>query len=275
MMSREARQVERRKDTFARRPVTKIWGEEASENNPYIAQRSICQGYDLLELMEKRSFVDVLYLLFRGCLPEKEQAELFESLMIAMISPGPRHAATRAAMNVGVGKTDRAHILPISLSIIGGEFLGAGEVEAAMSFLRKEMKNNPAEVARTAADESQRPAEGDWHPIPGFGSRFGAVDLMPRNIAHQLANLPGAGRALRWGSQFAAILEKQHMGWLSPGVAAAALTDLGFHSRTGAGLFQLLSAPGLLAHGLELSNKPITAMPFLPDEDYIIERDEE
>jgi citrate synthase len=62
------------------------------------------------------------------------------------------------------------------------------------------------------------------------------------------------------------------MGWLSTGVAAAAFCDLGFHPRVGAGLYQLLCAPGLLAHGFELANKPITAMPFLDEEHYVIDQ---
>ena len=61
------------------------------------------------------------------------------------------------------------------------------------------------------------------------------------------------------------------MGWLSVGVAAAVFADLGFHPRYGAGLFQLLSAPGLLAHGMEQANKPITAMPFVSDNAYVID----
>lgn len=58
------------------------------------------------------------------------------------------------------------------------------------------------------------------------------------------------------------------MGWLARGVAAATMCDLGFHPRVRAGIFQLISAPGLLAHGLELTNKPITAMPFLHEHHY-------
>ena len=54
------------------------------------------------------------------------------------------------------------------------------------------------------------------------------------------------------------------------GIAAAVFTDLGFSPRAGAGLFQLLGAPGLLAHGAELANKPVTAMPFVKDENYAI-----
>ena len=94
---------------------------------------------------------------------------------------------------------------------------------------------------------------------------------MSQQLADHLLTLDGAGKCLRWGNTFACELRKHKMGWLTTGVAAAAFADLSFHPRFGAGLFQLLCAPGLLAHGLEMSTKPITAMPFLQDKDYIIE----
>jgi citrate synthase len=62
------------------------------------------------------------------------------------------------------------------------------------------------------------------------------------------------------------------MGWLTTGVAAAVFCDLGFQPKIGGALFQLLGAPGLAAHGLELANKPITAMPYISDENYVIEK---
>jgi len=49
-----------------------------------------------------------------------------------------------------------------------------------------------------------------------------------------------------------------------------AIFRLGFSHHAGAGLFQLLGAPGLWAHGVELANKPATAMPFVKDENYVI-----
>lgn len=96
-----------------------------SPDNPYIAEHCRCRGYDLFELVQKRSFVDIIYLLLRGELPTKDQAQLFETLLVALINPGPRHPATRAAMNAGVGKTNTAHILPIALPVLGGDHLGA------------------------------------------------------------------------------------------------------------------------------------------------------
>lgn len=273
--------VRSRNETFAERTATRIWHEEPSADNPYIAVAAQCHGYDLLELMDKRSFVDVFYLLFRGELPNADEARLLQTLMIALINPGPRHPATRAAMNVGIGKTDPLHILPIGSAVLGGEHMGGGCVESAMRFLRKQQGGDPQLLlqalvqeqllASTAPDPTQTATHLVANKVPGFGAYYGGVDTLASAIAERLVQLPAAGRALRWGCQLNQLLQPHGVGWLNAGVAAAVFADLGFQPRAGGALLQLLGAPGLVAHGLELANKPITAMPFVSDENYVIE----
>lgn len=271
-MAEEKKIAERKRDeTFATHTVTKIWDEEPSEHNPYLAKCCRCHGYDLLDLMQKCSFIDVFYLLFFGELPSKDQAGLLETLMIAFINPGPRHPAARASMNAGVGKTNTAHILPIALNVLSGTHLGGGEVVAAMRFFGEHLQKEPDKLAETLLRKETRPEDGDWHIIPGFGSRFGGIDPIPQEIAKMLAKLPGSGKALEWSISFADALTPHGMGLLNTGVCAAVFYDFGFPPRAGAGLFQFISSPGLLAHGLELADKPLTAMPFLDDEHYIID----
>ena len=271
-MTRKHDEVRSRNENFVERVTTRIWEEQPSSDNPYLAESLRCHGYDLIELAEKRSFTDVLYLLFRGELPSKEQSQILQTLMIGLSSPGPRHPATRAAMNTGIGKTDPLHILPISLMTLGGTVSDAGVIEEAIRFLRKQRRADPETVATGLLAESSRPEQEDWILAPGFGSLYGEVDPFCNKLANTLLELPGAGQALQWSSEFAASLKGQNLGWLRAGVAAAVFSDLGFHPRTGGGLYQLLNAPGLLAQGLEMANKPITAMPFIKDENYIIER---
>jgi len=256
-MVKKAAKVVRRDDSYAKKISTKIWHEQPSEQNPYIAQQSRCHGYDLIELVKGRSYVEVLYLLFRGELPTEQEAAIFEQLLISFINPGPRHPATRSAIVAGVGKTDPVHILPIALSTLSGNFQGAGEVEPAVRFLRKNAKKPPEQVALALLDEGTKPAEGDWSIAPGFGSYYGGVDLMAEQLAQQLGTLPGCGN--------------QQMGWQKTGVAAAVLADLGFLPFACASLYQLISAPGLLAHGLEYCKKPMNSYPFPEDKDYVIE----
>lgn len=264
-------QVRKRDDVYVERTATRIWQELPAEDNAYITAESRCHGYDLMALMQKRSFVDVLYLLFRGELPTSEESGLLEALMMGFINPGPRHPATRAAMNAGIGKTDPALILPIALTTLSGKHNAAGSLEEGMRFLRKQQRQPAHDVARQLLAKIKRPAEGDCNIAPGFGSCYNGIDLMSKQIAEHLVQMPGVGTALQWGQKFSQALADESMGWLATGIVAAVLTDLGFQPRAAAGIYQIISAPGLFAHGVELANKPMTAMPFIADEDYSIE----
>ncbi len=270
-MNKRPPKVQRRKEQFAQKVVTRICKEIPFSENPYLAERCLYHGFDSLELIRHRNYVDMIYLLMRGELPTFEQSKLLETLMVGLCNPGPRHPATRAAMNAGVGQTDTAHILPIALSIMGGDYLGGNEVQAAMRFIRRHIRSNPEVVVNDLMENSTPLNESDYHIAPGFGTHFGDVDIIPQRFVDILLKLNGAGEFLNWGSDFAYQLNKHSYGWLIPGVAAATFLDLKFHPRAGAGLFQLLCAPGLLAHGLEFANKPITAMPFVEEECYFID----
>lgn len=266
-------QVRSRNEKFVERTATRIWSEEPSLDNPYIAVSALCHGYDLFELMEKRSFVDVFYLLFRGELPSAQEAVLLQSLMIALINPGPRHPATRAAMNVGIGKTNPVHILPVGAAVLGGDYRGGGNIEEIMRFIRKQQGIDPQQYAQNLLlDHAGKNVMQLADVFPGFGVCHGGLDVMAIETANRLVALDGASKALKWCCDLNAVLNAQGIGLLITGVAAAVFADLGFQPRAGGSLFQLLGAPGLVAHGLELANKPITAMPFVSDENYVIER---
>jgi len=265
--------VERRAGQFAERVECGFWLERPAPDNPYVAAAAYCHGYDLRELLAKCSYWEYLYLLFTGRRCSPAQHGLLEQLGIALANPGPRHPATRAAISAAVSKADPVHILPLGLNVLGGAHLGAAEAGAAMMFVRRHLRRDPREEAgrRVVAVEV---VDGDLHPAPGFGTRYRGIDRVAVDLGRALAQSPGAGAALAWAATFAAELQRRDCGgWLLPGVAAAALLDLGFHPKTGPGLFQWLSAPGLLAHAFEMSNQPLTALPFIDDSRYFIDDD--
>lgn len=264
--------VESRNEPFVDRTVTRIWKEMPSDTNPYVSERALCHGFDLIELVKEKSFSEVFFLLFKGELPNGDESEILESLMISLINPGPRHPATRAAMNAGVGKSQPSHILPIAISVLGGEFVGGSSIERAMRFFRKNHKRHPESVVCELLENGIENENNFRALMPGFGRIYGGVDMLSSSIAAALLELKGAGVALRWGHKVAELLDDKGFGWLSHGIAAAVFSDLGFHPRAGVCLYQLLCAPGLAAHGLELANKPITAMPYVSDENYVIQR---
>lgn len=268
-MAARHRQVKKRDEQFATRTVTRIWQEIPSTDNPYLAETCRCHGYDILDLAQKRSFVDVLFLLFQGNLPNPEQARLLESLLIIFINPGPRHPATWAAMNAGVSRTFPVHLLPIGLSILGGEApTGAAEMSHVMHFFRKNADKSPGQLMKELLTVGI--TQNSFPKIPGFGKRFNGIDPFAQKVAKHLLLVAPSARMLTWGDALASLLNSHEQGWLATGIAGAVFCDLGFHPRAGAGLFQLICAPGILAHGLELANKPITAMPFLDEDHYVI-----
>lgn len=261
----------KKNNIYSNKISTEIWHDDSVDDNPYAINVSRLHGYNILDLVNKVSFVDTLYLLFTSQLPNPDQSQLLEKLMVFLINPGPRHNATRSAMSAGVSKADHSHILPIGLIAMGGEHLGSAEVEKAIHFFNQHIDSNPQEIGVKLFDEKAFEQAGDYHIAPGFGSRFNSVDNIAIEMAQYLCKLPGAGKSLRWGNDFATEINKYDLNWLNTGIAAAVFNDLGIGAREGAGLFQLMSAPGLLAHGLEQTHKPITAMPMLEDEDYVIE----
>ncbi len=274
---RQHEKVQSRNENFADKVASKIWLEKPSEDNPYITSQAYCHGYDLFDLIRKRNFSDVFYLLFRGELPSKHESEILEALMIALINLGPRHPSTRAAMNAGIGKTNPTHILPIGIGVLGGEYLGAGNISKTMKFFSKNRKVDASKILSLLTEKLEQEGNHEKYDdicaenTPGFSKVYGGVDILTTEIAELLLEYKGAGGALKWGKQLSSLLEPHGIGWNPTGLASAIFSDLGFQPRTGACLFQLICSPGLAAHGLELANKPITAMPYVKDENYVIE----
>lgn len=272
-MSKDGRHqsVKSRNESFTKKTKTKIWKEIPDTDNPYMAKRALCHGYDFFSLVEKKSFVEMFFLLFRGDLPSQPESELLETLMKLLINPGPRHPATRAAMNSGVGKTRVAHMLPIAASVLGGDYLGGGKIEESMRFFRKYHRKNTSALIEDVFQKGTTFSEWE-EALPGFGRIQGDADGMTKRMANILLSCDGGSVALAWGEVLAQELRKFRVDWTKAGIAAAVFSDLGFHPRYGVSLFQWMAMPGALAHGLEIANKPITAMPYVKDEDYVIDR---
>jgi citrate synthase len=261
------REVQRRNEKFVERTQTNIWREFPTANNPYVAERALCHGYDVESLVGRLSFSEMLLLLLTGETPDAADRALLDSLFVALANPGPRHPAVRAAMTAAVSDSSPAHLVPIGLGVAGGGFLGGGETVESMRFLRRCRRRDPKLVADDIST-ADRPDEGDWHPAPGFGTLYGGIDVFTGQLARKIVGLHGDRPVLAWAHAFAEALTPHGLGWLLPGLAAAVFTELRLHPRLGAQLLQLAIAPGVVAHSAELISKPLTAMPWVDQAHY-------
>lgn len=266
--------IEKRADfVYSGKTQTNIMFEKPVKDNPYISEASYLHGYDLVELINKKSFVETLLLLFTGELPKKSETELLNRLMIALINLGPRHPAIKSAMVAGVSKTNAEHLLPIGLSVLGGSSNGANEVADSINFLLTNIDNDPKEVAANLISNNEHQKEGEFHICPGFGNQYGAIDVLSESLSNQvfspLLNCDVTSKYIEWVHLFNQSLKPYHLGVLKTGLAATVFCQLGIAARESIGLFQILCAPGIFAQGVEQTHKPITAMPMLSDEQHI------
>ncbi len=249
---------------------TAIWYEKPNIDNPYLADSCYMHGYDVAELLAKRSYFEVLGLLFCGELLEHDKAVVFEKLAIALMNLGPRHPAVRAAMIAGVSKTKHTHILPTGLLAGSGGKGGASEVELAMVFIERSRQKYPV-----LSDVTVEYILEDTETLHGFGDLYGDRDVMANQFIHKIfesIELPDQFPYLSWLYQFNQYSEAKGVGVLIPGLAAAVFADIGVKPRESVALFQILISPGIAAQGMEQSHLPITAMPFIDDESYVFEK---
>src|SRR6476660_7606694 len=106
-----------------------IWEETADQTDPFSAEACFCRGYDVFgDLLGKATYIEYLYLLFKGDRPVSHVREALELLAIALANPGPRDPSVHAAMAAGVGGSTAASALIAALASGAGSYGGGREV---------------------------------------------------------------------------------------------------------------------------------------------------
>lgn len=244
---------------------TRIWQEEAEPDNAFAALSCHCHGYDVYgDLLVHASWIEYLYLLFRGEAPSAQQARLLEGLAIALANPGPRDAAVHAAMCGGVGGSTSASCLMAALAVGAGASGGAREVFNAMG----DWQTRGTDLALWQTGLSVKPVDdpADVWPVAGHPAGFDPYGVRCTGpVLQTLAHLSGLGCAssLAWLQVNRSSLESAAgLPLAMSGVAAAALHDLGFKPAQGEMLHLLLRLPGAAVHALEQKDYGHKNFPF-------------
>lgn len=243
---------------------TQIWHEEAEPSNPFAAQVARCRGYDVYgEMLGRARWSEMLFLLFSGQRPTTAQAELLESLAVALANPGPRDASVHAAMCGGIGGSTSASCLTAALAIGAGLNGGGREVFLAM----ENWQLCACDLSRWAIRLAEKPSDvaSIWpaaeHPA-GFDAHAISTGLP---VCQTLAVLAACspGQRLAWLDAHRLQLEALSGHPLAfSGVAAAALADLDLTPEQGEMLYLLLRLPGAAAHALEQKQISHKSFPF-------------
>jgi len=241
---------------------TRIWQEEAHADNPFATHTAYCHGYDVHgQMLGRASWVDMLYLLFKGEAPSPAQARLLEALALALANPGPRDPMVHAAMCGGVGGSHAAASLIAALAVGAGQSGGARDVRLAMdAWLHWDavpIDDHANQIACLIAHDMPpwlATSDSGWpereHPA-GFDPHGVSTAGIVLKALRALAGM-GVGPRLSWLLEHLGALEAAaSMPLAMTGLAAAAFADLGFTPMEGEMLHLLLRLPGTAAHALE------------------------
>ncbi|RKX24459.1 MAG: citryl-CoA lyase [Candidatus Zixiibacteriota bacterium] len=208
------------------------------------------RGYDITQIMDKLSFAEAVFLILKGELASKAEAEMMRAILVASIDHGCSPPSVLGTRNVVSGGNSLNAAIAGGVLVIGDSHGGAIENAAR---IMQEWAAKEGDVNKLASQLVDWTRENKIR-MPGFGHRLHNVD--PRTL--KLFEIAGkhnfSGRHIDLCKAIEAALAEK-LGKKLPinvdGAIAAVISDMGFDWRLGKGFFIISRVPGLLAHAYE------------------------
>jgi len=216
------------------------------------------RGYPVEQLIGQVRFPEMIWLMLRGELPSRAEAELLEAALVPGVDHGPHApsiAIARMAVTCGLPVNGA---MASAINVLDDVHGGAGQqcMELYREIDGEAGADGDLVTAATAVIEGNR--EAGEAIVPGFGHRFHPVDPRTAPLLELVARAvdagtvsgryAGIGRAVE---QALETLKKRHIPMNIDGVTAVIFCELGFEPELGRGLFILSRAVGILAHAWE------------------------
>lgn len=241
-------------DTFDSR-VPDWWRTEIIEMEPGVIRY---RGYPIEQLIGNVTFAQMIWLLTRGELPTRAQADLLDIALMSAVDHGPQApsiAIARMAATCGVGLNNA---MASAVNVLGDVHGGAGEqaVELYMAIDARRQDGTALAAATAQAIDAFHAAGGKF--VPGFGHRFHPVDPRAPRLLEMVDRSAAEGAV---SGRFAAIAraveaelearKRRHIPMNIDGATAVIYAELGFPPPLARGLFCLSRSVGILAHAWE------------------------
>ncbi len=203
--------------------------------------KEIIRGNNFDELIEHKTFSEVIFLLLMGKLPNEKELNMINAFLVAAIDHGPGTASALTA-RISASSKNSMHT-----SLAAG-LLGLGErhglaIEGAMKFFQENI--GAADLASLLKQMKEQKKYA-----PGFGHRILSVD----NRANTLLDIAKKNNFFGKHCEFA-LQVRDELNKISSkplpinidGAMGAILCDMGVDSRLSKGIFMISRVPGLVA----------------------------
>ena len=217
------------------------------------------RGYNQEELITNLSYAEMVFLILKGRLPKENESKMFNHILVSFCDHGVTPPSTQAARIIASSGANLNNAVAGGLLSFGKNHAGA--IEKAMNLFQNSIKTlklgetDPDDVnkkiARLAIDIVNQ-YESKSRRIPGFGHRYHDKD--PRAV--RLLDLAILESAIGPHTKLALVIEsilseRKGICLNVDGVNAGLLSDMGFDSQMGLGIFMIGRLPGLIAHSYE------------------------
>lgn len=208
------------------------------------------RGYNIMEMMEKLSFSDAIFLTLKGELPKREESEMMRAILVSGIDHGATPPSVLSTRNVLSGGNSLNAAVAGGILTIGD--VHGGAIERCARILQN-WTRRPEEVS-SIAKELVSEFIYKRRRIPGFGHRLHETDPRTVKLFQMATDLNFSGRHM----ELAQAVETELSGALGKrlpinvdGAIAAVTSDMGFDWRLGKGFFLISRVAGLVAHAFE------------------------
>jgi citrate synthase len=208
------------------------------------------RGYRLDELMGRKSFSEVAWLVLTGELPKPEQRPLIEALLSCGIDHGvtpPSALTTRVVTGTGAGISQA-----VAAGLLAVNASHGGAIEGCMVALQNGVKIMEAQglTPASAAEAVLADMKAKGMRMPGFGHRLHTADPRTarlRELAHD-AGVYGPHMQLADAIEAHFTDQGKPLPLNVDGAVAAVLCELGVPAAIANGFFLIPRAVGLVAH---------------------------
>jgi citrate synthase len=209
----------------------------------------LIKGYDIVELMGRRSFAEIVYLILKGELPTAAEGRMMDAILSSSIDHGVTPPSSQAARLVVSGGN------PLNAAVAGGiltigESHGGAIEQCARLLQEYAVRDGQPELI---AGDLVRDLSAKKTRMPGFGHRLHKTDPRTVRLFELASALEFSGKHQTLARAVESIFEKD--GKALPinidGAIAAVISDMGFDWRLGKGFFIISRTVGLVAQAFE------------------------
>lgn len=207
------------------------------------------RGYNIAELMGRKSFAEVTYLVLKGQMPTEAEGRMMDAILTSSVDHGVTPPSSLAARTVMSGGN------PLNAAVAGGILtIGdthGGAIEQCARILQEwaQKSGDPSELASQLLED----LKAENQRMPGFGHRLHKTDPRTVRLFAMAGELKFSGKHQTLARAIESVFELQ--GKSLPinvdGAIAAVISDMGFDWRLGKGFFIISRTVGLIAQAYE------------------------